>query len=309
MKKISIISTCYNEVLNIENCHKIIKESFENKDLEYEHIFSDNQSNDGTIETLKKIAKKDKKVKVIINKRNYGPFLNNFNALKFATGDYIVVNFPADMQDPVETMHEMIKKIENGFDAIFSIKKNIKEKFVIKKLRNLFYFLLKKFGDNKIVQNSNEFICISKNLLQEVINTNDYDPFIRARVQKLSTNRDYIYYIRKDREKGKTKNSLFELYKQSANAFISTMNSVIHAISLLSIIISIVLLFALFYTFLTKIFFPNLAPTGLATLIILISFCFSCVFVFLSLIIEYLYSINNQVRFNDKVTVDEKINF
>lgn len=309
MKKISIISTSYNEVKNIENCYETIKASFENKDLEYEHIFSDNQSNDGTIEKLKEISKKNKKVKVIINKRNYGPFLNNFNALNFATGDYIIVNFPSDMQDPVITMHEMIKKMENGYDAVFSIKKNVEEKFIIKKIRNLFYFLLKKFGNNRIIQNSNEFICISKNLLEEVINTNDYNPFIRARVQKLSINPGYISYIRKDREKGETKNSFFSLYKQATNAFISTMDTAIHSISLTSIIISICLLFLLIYTFATKIFFPNIAPDGLATLVILISFGFSCLLVLLSIMLEYLYSINNQVRFNDKVIVNEKINF
>jgi glycosyltransferase involved in cell wall biosynthesis len=309
MKKISIISTSYNEVKNIENCYETIKASFENKDLEYEHIFSDNQSDDGTIEKLKEISKKDKKVKVIINKRNYGPFLNNFNALNFATGDYIIVNFPSDMQDPVITMHEMIKKMENGYDAVFSIKKNSEEKFIIKKIRNLFYFLLKKFGNSKIIQNSNEFICISKDLLKEVINTNDYNPFIRARIQKLSINSGYVSYIRKDREKGRTKNSFFSLYKQAANAFISTMDTAIHSISFISIIISICLLFLLIYTFVTKIFFPNIAPDGLATLVILISFGFSCLLVLLSIILEYLYSINNQVRFNDKVIVNEKINF
>lgn len=309
MKKISIISTSYNEVKNIENCYETIKASFENKDLEYEHIFSDNHSDDGTIEKLKEISKKDKKVKVIINKRNYGPFLNNFNALKFATGDYIIVNFPSDMQDPVITMHEMIKKIENGYDAIFSIKKDIKEKFIIKKIRNLFYFFLKKFGNNKIIPNSNEFICISKNLQKEVINTNDYNPFIRARVQKLSTKPGFIYFIREDREKGESKNSFFSLYKQATNAFISTMETAVHVISFTSIVISLGLLLLLIYTFITKIFFSNIAPDGIATLVILISFGFSCLLVFLSIMLEYLYSINNQVRFNEKVTVDEKINF
>ena len=67
--KISVCTPTYNEKENILKLYSEIKKIFEDNNLEYEHVVIDNNSNDGTIDILKDICKKDKNFKVIINQK------------------------------------------------------------------------------------------------------------------------------------------------------------------------------------------------------------------------------------------------
>lgn len=132
-KLITVISTCYNEELNILECYHKVKELFNNNKLKYEHIFADNNSKDNTKKIIESICNQDKNVKAVFNAKNYGPFLNNFNALKFASGDYIIVNYAADMQDPIEKINELLNKINEGYDVVYAVKNSTKENFFFSK--------------------------------------------------------------------------------------------------------------------------------------------------------------------------------
>ena len=87
---------------SVEDCYLAVKELFENElsDYEYEHIFADNRSTDGTVEILKKIAARDPRVKIIINSRNFGCANSFYNAMLAATGDAVVPCLSVDLQDP-----------------------------------------------------------------------------------------------------------------------------------------------------------------------------------------------------------------
>src|ERR1700758_2393617 len=98
MKRISVVTPCYNEEDNVGPCYEELKRVFDEKlsGYEREHIFVDNASTDGTMAVLRKLAAEDASVKVIWNARNYGPFRSSFNALRYCTGDAILVLLAAD---------------------------------------------------------------------------------------------------------------------------------------------------------------------------------------------------------------------
>jgi glycosyltransferase involved in cell wall biosynthesis len=92
MTKISVITPCFNEEINVKECYERLRKVMET-DLsryQYEHIFCDNASTDSTVEILRQVAKLDKRVKVIVNSRNVGPFRNMWNAMKSASGEIII---------------------------------------------------------------------------------------------------------------------------------------------------------------------------------------------------------------------------
>ena len=124
MKLISVVTPCFNEEKNIENCYEKIKSIFlEYKGkYDYEHIICDNYSTDSTFKKLRNIAAEDKNVKVIRNSRNYGVLKNNFNGVLAAKGDAIILLVPADLQDPPELIPEFIKHWESGYQIKY--KKN-----------------------------------------------------------------------------------------------------------------------------------------------------------------------------------------
>lgn len=308
-KLISVISTCYNEELNILECYQKVKELFKNNKLNYEHIFVDNDSNDNTKKIIEDICNKDKNIKAIFNAKNYGPFLSNFNALKFANGDYVIVNYASDMQDPVEKIDELLKKINEGYDVVYAVKNSTQDNFFLTKCRRIFYFLINKFSDSPNPENANEFMCVTKKIIEEIKDSNDYFPYIRGYFGKLTSNYGYVYFDRNKRINGKSKNNFFNLYTQAINGLISTMNKPIRVLSLFSFIIVLSLTLLMIYILFSRIFLQEIAPKGVTFLSLVILFFFSFTMLLLSLILEYLIAIHEQTRFKNKVFIQKKINF
>jgi len=306
--KVSIISTCFNEEENIEDCYNSIKNLFSGKNLNYEHIFVDNNSSDNSKYIIEKICNTDLRVKAIFNYKNYGPFLSNFNALKYVSGDLIIVNYASDMQDPVETIFEMIQEINKGFDVVYAVKKKTDENYFISLLRNFFYLLINNFSTLKYQQNVNEFICCKKKIIDEIIKNKDYFPYIRSYFRKISENSSVIFFERKKRNKGKSKNSFFDLYTQAMNGFISTMDIPVKIISFASLIVIFISVLFILISIILKLIIPDIAPKGFTLLLITILFLFSITIFILSLCLEYIIAIHQQVRFQNNVIVEKKIN-
>lgn len=308
-KLISVISICYNEELNIRKCYHKVKELFQINKLNYEHIFADNCSKDNTKKIIEDICQNDKNIKAIFNAKNYGPFVSNFNALKFASGDYIIVNYAVDMQDPVEKINELLNKINQGYDVVYAIKNSTKDNFLLAKSRKIFYFFINKFSESHNPENANEFMCVNKKILNEIKESNDYFPYIRGYFGKLTDNFAYIYYDRNKRAHGNSKNNLFNLYTQAINGLISTMNKPIRILSLFSIIIVFSSAILMIYIFYTKLFLKESAPEGISFISIILLFFFSFLILLISLVLEYLIAIHEQTRFKNKVFIEKKINF
>jgi hypothetical protein len=152
-------------------------------------------------------------------------------------------------------------------------------------------------------------MCISKKVLDKIRDHKDYFPYIRGYFGKISDNSTFVKFDRNKRKSGKSKNSIFDLYTQAINAAISTMDKPIRVFTVFSLSIIIFSFLLLIYAFFLKILFPLSAPKGFAFLTIILLFFFSWILLILSLVLEYLIAIHEQIRFNLDVSVDEKINF
>src|SRR6516225_8291920 len=113
-KVISIVTPCFNERDNVIDCYDAVKAVFEEQlpDYDFEQVFCDNASTDGTPDVLRMLAARDARVKVILNARNFGPFCSTFNGLMATTGDAVVVLLAADLQDPPEMIAQFVKRWE-----------------------------------------------------------------------------------------------------------------------------------------------------------------------------------------------------
>ena len=126
MTKISIVTPTFNEELNIEILCTAIKKEMQKLNLDYEHIIIDNSSTDNTIKILKEICSNDKKVKVIINSKNYGHIKSPFHGILQSTGDACLL-MASDFQDPVELIPQYIKKWQDGSKIVLGKKITSKE--------------------------------------------------------------------------------------------------------------------------------------------------------------------------------------
>src|SRR5687768_9067964 len=108
---ISVVSPCLNEEENVRNCYEQVRQVFERElpEYDYEHVFCDNFSSDRTAEILADLAAHDRRVKVILNARNFGPIHSNYNGILATSGDAVILCLPADVQDPPELIPQFVR--------------------------------------------------------------------------------------------------------------------------------------------------------------------------------------------------------
>ena len=119
MKKISIVSSCYNEELNLEELYRRTFEALEpyQDKYEFEYILADNGSTDGTENKLRELAARDKRIKVILNSRNFGQVCSPCHAIMTADADAVIA-VASDLQDPPELLPKLIQKWEEGAKVV-----------------------------------------------------------------------------------------------------------------------------------------------------------------------------------------------
>lgn len=182
-KLISIITPVLNEEKNIHDCFKNVKKFFSKKKYNYEHIFVDNNSFDGSKDLLKKIAIKNKNIKVLINKKNYNILPSLFNALKFAKGDGILICYSADGQDPIKTLDLFLHYFEKGCDVISAQRVFRNENLIWSFLKFIYYFIYIVFNKCKNIRNNRHFFVnvfqfVNKNVLNKILKTKQLYPHL-----------------------------------------------------------------------------------------------------------------------------------
>ena len=209
-KLISIICPVFNEEKAIplfyERIQKIIAALTQK--YEFDLIFANNRSVDKSLEILCELREKNPSVQILTMSRNFGYQASVQAALSYASGDGIIV-IDVDCEDPPEMIHDFLEQWENGFDIVYGIRKDREEWWVIKKLRNLFYHLLRMTADMDIVLYMAEFALISSHVRDAIINNKNTFPFLRAEIGYAGFSKHGITYKRAQREKGKTHYNIF----------------------------------------------------------------------------------------------------
>ena len=169
MKKlISIVTPCYNEALNVRACRDAVRRIFERElpDCDYEHIFCDNDSKDGTPAILRELAAEDPHVQVIFNSRNFGPFRSMFNGILSTSGDAVLCFLPADLQDPPELIPQMVERWQSGYEVVYGVRAQREENFLMRGIRRVYYRLVTRLADIEIPMNVGEFQLVDRCVIE-----------------------------------------------------------------------------------------------------------------------------------------------
>jgi len=311
MKKITVITPCFNEEVNVQICASELKKMMLEKlpSYEYEHIFADNASTDSTLQQLRALAEKDSRIRVISNSRNVGPFRNMWNAMKSASGDAVIPLLPADLQDPPSVIPELVKNWELGFLVTYGVRTNRQESFVMRFARGAYYRIIKKFASAVIPLNSGEFLLADRRVIDSILAVDDQYPYIRGLIAQTGVRSTSVPYTWVKRERGKSKNNLVALIDQAINGFVSTSRVPARLALLGGFVLSLLGVgYAIFTAFLALTSEAHL-PMGIPTIIVGIFLLGGIQLLFLGLLGEYILSIHGQVRRVPPMFETERINF
>lgn len=309
MKKISILVPTYNEVENVEPLSiAVIEEMGKIPQYDYEIIFIDNNSKDGTREKLRELCAGNKKIKAILNAKNFGQNNSPYYGLQQTTGDCAIL-LCADFQDPIEMIPKLVAEWENGYKIVSAIKTTSKENKFVRFLRTCYYKLIKKLSDVEQIEHFTGFGLYDKSFIQVLRELKEPTPFLRGIVAELGYQRKEIPYEQQRRRAGKTKNNFFSLYDIAMLSFTSYTKMGLRlatfvgfGIAALSVVIAVVYL-------VLKLVYWDTFYMGMAPVLIGMFFLGAVQLIFLGLLGEYILSINQRVMNRPLVIEEERINF
>ena len=309
MKKISIVTPCYNEEDNVENLYIQVKEVLNKlQEYRYEHIFIDNSSTDSTVEILKKIAVEDKNLKIIVNTHNFGHIRSPYYAILQCKGD-AVISIVSDLQDPPAMIYDFIKKWEEGYKIVIGVKVRSKENKVMFLIRKLFYNMIVRISETDQIKNYTGFGLYDKQFINVLRNLDDPYPYFRGLIAEFGFSRIEIPYIQPKRKKGKTKNNFYTLYDIAMLGFVNHSKLPLRLASFIGFGISFISIFVALGYLIYKLLFWNNFQLGMAPLVIGIFFLGGIQLFFLGIIGEYIGAIFTQVKKRPLVIEKERINF
>ncbi|MBI1251539.1 MAG: glycosyltransferase [Alphaproteobacteria bacterium] len=310
MKLISVVTPCFNEEDNVEECYRTVSALFAERLPNYrlEHVFADNCSTDRTPEILRGLAQKDPRVKVILNARNFGPLRSTFNALRYASGDAVVVLLPADMQDPPELITDFVRHWENGYEIVAGARTQREESFLMQIGRGAFYRIVNALSDFEISPNVGEFQLVDKKVLAAVLSFDDRYPYIRGMLASVGFKRIQVDYTWRARKRGVSWFNLPRLIDQAFNGIFAFTRAPLRLCTMAGFAIAALCLLFTLISIAVYFLNPSAAPRGVTTLIVAIFFLSSVQLIFIGILGEYVTSIHAQVRGGPIVIERERFN-
>lgn len=312
MKKISIVSSCYNEAQNLDELYERTCKQFEYfKDkYEFEFILADNGSTDNTAEKLRQLASADKRVKVIINSRNFGHIRSPFNALRQSCADAVIC-IASDLQDPPELIKDMIEKWENGNEIVFLQKQESEENFVFYNLRKLYYKVLGMITDNgvELAPNCTGSGLYDRKIVEFLKTIDDPYPYFRGLVCEAGFQRAYIPFKQPLRKRGITANNFYTLYDMGMTGLVKNSKIPLRIMAILGFVMSFISFLGAIVYLVWKFLNWSTFSFGIAPIIITIMFISSVQLFCLGVLGEYIGAIYTRVDKKPLTLEKERINF
>lgn len=251
-EKISIIVPCYNEEESLPIFYKEIdKISKEMKVVDFEFLFINDGSCDKTLNILREMAKKDKRVRYISFSRNFGKEAGMWAGLENATGDFVAI-MDADMQDPpskVKEMYDILSK-DKEYDCVGLYTVDHKDYSFFRRIcTNIWYKLIAKISNNRQVPGVRDFRLMRRQMVDAILEMKEYNRYTKGIFSFVGFNTKWLEFKTGDRVAGTSKFNFWKLFKYALEGIVSFSTAPL----VLSAIIGVIFCFIAFVAILVII--------------------------------------------------------
>lgn len=305
MKKISIIIPAYNEQESIpylyERLDQLMKQM---NNYEFEILFVNDGSKDKTLEMIKDLRKKDKRICYVDFSRNFGKEIAMIAGLDYATGDCVIF-MDADLQDPPELIPELVKYWEEGYDDVYAKRKSRKgESFLKKFTSKMYYIVLQKTTRIEIQKDTGDFRLLDRRCVNALRKLRESQRNTKSMFSWIGYNKKEVLYDRDSRVAGKTKWNYMKLIDLAVDGITSFTTSPLR----LSTFIAIPTMFIWFVYFIyviVKAIVIKMPVQAYQAIILLILFFSSVQILLFGIVGEYLGRIFNETKNRPLYLVNE----
>ena len=310
MKLLSVVTGCYNEEENVRELYERVKRVFteELPEYDFEMILIDNSSKDKTVAVLREICCEDKRVKVIVNNRNFGHIRYGYHAIFQATGDAIIA-MASDLQDPPEMIPQFVRKWEEGYKIALAQKTDSAESPIFFLIRKLYYTIIGRLSEVPLVKNATGFGIYDRCVIEDIRKIDDPYPYFRGLICDLGYDQALIPFHQPARKRGFTKNNFYTLYDLAMLGITNHSKVPLRLATFSGFCISALCFLVGLVYLVYKLLFWQQFQAGTAPLVIGLFFLGAVQLFFIGIIGEYIGAIHTQVLHRPAVIEKERINF
>ncbi len=220
-KKIGIIVPCYNEEESLPLFYKEMNRVIKQMDVDYELLFVNDGSKDNTLNLLKEMAKKDKRVKYLSFSRNFGKEAAILAGLKNINGDYITL-MDADLQDPPEKLIEMYELLQKENLDIVGLKTNDHKNygFIRKFFTKCYYMFVGCLSSIPMAPNERDYRLMTRQVVDAILELTEYNRYSKGLFNFVGFATKWLTYDAPDRVAGKTKWSFWKLFSYGIDGLV-----------------------------------------------------------------------------------------
>jgi len=308
INKLSIVVSVYNEESALQRFYDAVKpqmEAIAAAGTDYELLFVNDGSRDASLDILRGLNAEDAHVHVVSFSRNFGHEAAMLAGIDNAEGDHIIC-MDSDLQHPVECIPKICEKFAEGYDVVSMVRTSNRDAGVVKNVTSgIFYWLINAVSDTKMQRNASDFFGISRRVA-EVLRTEYRERvrFVRAYVQNVGFNRTGIEYDAAERVAGESKYSITGLFKLSMNTIMCFSDAPLKVGIYAGVIAIILGIIMAIYTIITWI--SRGAPSGYATIVVLLCFMFGVLFLMVGIIGEYVSVLFAEIKSRPIYIIEEK---
>ena len=290
-KTLSIIVPCYNEEESVPLFYaEAVKQEayFHDRDVEFEFIFVDDGSRDGTVNAVKALRERDERVHLVSFSRNFGKEAAIYAGLQKCRGDLVVL-MDADLQDPPSLLPEMYSYIEEGYDSVATRRVTRKGEPVIRSFfARMFYKLMNRISRTEIVDGARDYRLMTRQVVDAIMSMPEYNRFTKGIFGWVGYETKWLEYENIERRKGETKWSFWKLFLYSLEGIIAFSTVPLTIASVAGVFFCLVAFVIIVVTIVRKLLFgdPTSGWPSLVCIIMMVSgvqlFCLGIVGQYLS---------------------------
>jgi polyisoprenyl-phosphate glycosyltransferase len=209
----SIITPIYDEEGNIPLLYERVRQVMDSTGELWEFIMINDGSRDQSLALMTELAAKDTRVRVINFARNFGHQVAVTAGVDFASGNAVIV-LDADLQDPPETMLELIERWKAGYEVVYAVRSERKGESWFKLLSaKLFYRVIYRITDVNIPLDTGDFRLMDERVVHVLRHMREHNRFLRGMTSWVGFRQTGVHYVREARQSGETKYPLGKMLR------------------------------------------------------------------------------------------------
>ncbi len=214
----SIVVPVYNEVENLPELYRRVREVMEGLGEPWELILVDDGSSDGSTDQIRRLAQEDPHIRPVIFARNFGHQIAVTAGLDYARGQAVVI-MDADLQDPPEFIPHLIERWREGYEVVYAVRAEREGETWFKKISAaLFYRLIYRIADVKIPLDTGDFRLLDRRVVDVICQMREHHRFLRGMAAWVGFRQIGVEYHRAPRFAGETKYPFRKMLRLALNA-------------------------------------------------------------------------------------------